>query len=104
MEPSICGVRFFSKSHVDIQPELLTVEDCRPHELEDLLTLPKPAQPLLALVAPLLPKPGGGPRGLLIGAPQSSEVTAVGGGADSPHVFLELLRAKSILLNARVRG
>jgi len=47
---------------------------------------------LLAFVAPLLPKPGGGPRALLIGAPQSSEVTAVGGGADSPHVFLEVLQ------------
>lgn len=77
---------------MDIQPELLTVDDWRPHELDDLLTLPKPApQPLLAFVAPLLLKPGGGPRALLIGAPHSSEVTAVGGGADSPHVFLEVL-------------
>lgn len=92
VEPSICGVRFLNRSQVDIQPELLTVEDWRPQELDDLLTLLKPAQPLLVFEAPLLLKPGGGPRALLIGAPQSSEVTAVGGGADSAHVFLELLR------------
>lgn len=77
---------------------MLTVEDCKPHELEDLLTLPKPAHPLLVFVAPLLPKPGGGPRALLIGAPHSSEVTAVGGGADSPHVFLELLKKSTLLI------
>lgn len=77
---------------MDVQAELLTVDDWRPHELEDLLTLPRPApQPLLVLVAPLVLKPGGGPRALFIGAPHNSEVTAVGGGADSPHVFLEVL-------------
>lgn len=93
VEPSICGVRFLSSNQVEFaQPELLTVEDWRPHELEDLLTLLMPDQPLLVFEAPLLLNPGGGPRALLIGAPQSSEVTAVGGGADSPHVFLELLK------------
>lgn len=90
VEPSIWGVKFLSNSHVETQLELLTGFDWRPpQELEDFVTLPKPAQPLLVLPAPLLPRPGGGPRALLIGAPQSSEVTAVGGGADS-HVFFEL--------------
>lgn len=45
----------------------------------------------------LLLKPGGGPRTLLIGAPQSSEVTAVGGGADSPQVFFELVNAFGVV-------
>lgn len=96
VDPSICGVKFFSKSQVDTQPAFATVPVCRPQELEERPTPAKPAQPLLELTPPLLPNPGGGPRALLIGAPHNSEVTAVGGGADSPHVFLELLKSNKI--------
>lgn len=87
VEPSIWGVRFLSSNQVETQAAF--VLDWKPQEL-DLLTVPKPAQPLLVFPVVLLLKPGGGPRTLLIGAPQSSEVTAVGGGADSPQVFFEL--------------
>lgn len=34
-------------------------------------------------------RPGGGPRGFVIGTPHSSEVTAVGGGTLSPQVALD---------------
>lgn len=97
VDPSIWGVRFLSSNHVE-GGELTQSEppapgaalDCRPQVLERLSA----AQPLLALdtpLVPLLPKPGGGPRfDLPIGAPHSSEVTAVGGGAESPQVLLEL--------------
>lgn len=101
VEPSICGVKLRKSSHVEVetQPVLpgFGALPCRPQVLER----PRDDQPLLALetaLEPLLPRPGGGPRpDLLIGAPHSSEVTAVGGGADSPHVFFELKKKCTLL-------
>jgi hypothetical protein len=66
--------------------------------LQPLLLLPTPTPlltvPLLVPPTPAFPgaflfeSPGGGPRDLPIGAPHSSLVTTVGGGA-SPHVPFE---------------
>ena len=96
MDPSICGVKLRRSNQVDGETQPPGFEatagefDCRPQVLER----PRPAQPLLAFATAallLFPRPGGGPRDLLfMGAPQSSEITAVGCGAVSPQVFLVL--------------
>jgi len=65
-----------------------------PQPLLLLLPLPPLPPPLFPPPVPAFPavflfeSPGGGPRDLPIGAPQSSLVTTVGGGA-SPHVPFE---------------
>lgn len=83
------AVRFLSNNHGEPQ---LPVLPCVPQE-----ETPRPP-PTLALDQPLarlmfevpFARPGGGPRDLVMGAPHNSEVTAVGGGAVSPQVFLDL--------------
>lgn len=78
-------------------PPLPPPEPPPPPRLPQPLLLLPALPPLPPLVLPLVPafpvaflfdSPGGGPRDLPIGAPHSSLVTTVGGGA-SPHVAFE---------------
>ena len=100
VDPSIWGVKLRRSNQVELEihPALGVFGGlvCNPHVFD---RPPSPVHPLVTLdVLPAAffePSPGGGPRpDLFIGAPQSSDVTAVGGGAESPHVFLALIKIK----------
>jgi hypothetical protein len=114
VDPQVAAAEPWMPHEVDRPPPPATVAAALLPPPPDPAALPQPLLlllPLPPLTPPLLPppvpafpgvflfeSPGGGPRDLPIGAPQSSLVTTVGGGA-SPHVPLEPPNLPSGLCN-----